>query len=652
MSTITNERADECDTDTTTPPAMNLISKRHEISTLSVISKRKRSNQSDIWKYFLNHPEDNEKVVCRLCLPTDQTHVNESVLRIFSSNTSTTPLKKHLNNCHRIFLNCEESPSKQRKIDETFACALYQKKACDHFLFTWLTQRHLPYSTVNHQEMKQFVRNLHPGYKMASVETLKDILYIECAKVKEHIMSNVLPNLVGGSLSADGWTSGSGDSYFGILLHSMDEDGKEQVILLDAMPKNDSQTAVVLAKRVRDVMISWGLEDEVTKPLSERKIKHFTSDTTPTMPLMVAELGFHWIPCIGHMFNLVVSDALNLPSSKAVLKKCRKMITNLNKSAPVKNALKVAQANSSLPIKALPTDVKTRWNSTFEMMNAVVENKVALLWLFPILPENISAPKTIIERKKRKRQMTEKQWTALKEFSIILLPFKQATKAFESNQKPTLSLTVPIVHWLHGELMGLPSNFSHVSTELIEKLLDGIETRFLKVINNTPDYWTSLFFDPRTKDFLKGRENQEGQYQSLIERAKNLVGSLMTPSSSIPIVAVEHQPSFLDQILQTRIPSVEEESKFDLYLRAPSCQTTENIKDWFVKHNVLEIFLLHRRYCCVPGAATRVERLWSEAGYLISRRRCRLLPTLVNFRLQWKTNARLLPLRPTLAIDH
>jgi hypothetical protein len=622
----------------------NLISRSHEIATLKKITKRKRVNQSNIWQYFLVHPVDKQKILCRLCLPTDQTHVDESVFKIFSVNTGSQPLSAHLDGRHKIFLNNEEPPTKIRNISTVFSCSLLQKKACDRFLFVWLTQKHQPYSLVNQQELKDYVINLYPGYKMASVEILKGLLYRECAMIKEELIRDVIPKIVGGSLSADGWTSGSGDSYFGILLHSMDEDGNEQVILLDAMPKNDSQTALVLAQRVRDVLISWGLGDEVTKPLSQRKIKHFTTDTTPTMPSMVSELGFLWIPCIGHMFNLVVGDALKLPGPKEILKKCRKMTTNLNKSGPVKNAFKVAQANYSLPPKALKTDVKTRWNSTFEMMNSIMENKEPLLALFPVLPEVVSAPSTIKERKMRKRQMTERQWTSLKEIAIILKPFKQATKAFESNQKPTLSLTVPIVHWLHGQLMALPSGFSHIATELIESLLDGIENRFLKVVNNSKDYWTSLFFDPRTKDFLKGRPNEDGQYSSLIDRAKILVDELTSNSALLtPSIPDEHEPSFLDLVLQTATSSIEEESTFELYLRAPPCQTTENIKDWFQKHKVMAIFLLHRQYCCVPGAATRVERLWSEAGYLISRRRCSLLPTHVNFRLQWKTNRKVLP---------
>ena len=42
-----------------------------------------------------------------------------------------------------------------------------------------MTERHLPFSFVNSEKFKEFVRALHPGYDPPSVETMKGILTAE-----------------------------------------------------------------------------------------------------------------------------------------------------------------------------------------------------------------------------------------------------------------------------------------------------------------------------------------------------------------------------------------------------------------------------------------------------------------------------------------
>ena len=58
----------------------------------------------------------------------------------------------------------------------SFICLKEDKDYYDLFLFCWLTAHYLPYSFMNQNEMKALMHELHPGYQMASVETLKTIL--------------------------------------------------------------------------------------------------------------------------------------------------------------------------------------------------------------------------------------------------------------------------------------------------------------------------------------------------------------------------------------------------------------------------------------------------------------------------------------------
>ena len=108
-----------------------------------------------------------------------------------------------------------------------------------------MTDSHLPYSFVNSENFKDFTRALHPGYDPASVETMKGILKVEVKQITNALKLYLQQNLLSGGLSADGWTSAAGDSYFGLILHFLDQEGIWQALLLKCLPK-DEQTAADL----------------------------------------------------------------------------------------------------------------------------------------------------------------------------------------------------------------------------------------------------------------------------------------------------------------------------------------------------------------------------------------------------------------------
>jgi hypothetical protein len=66
-----------------------------------------------------------------------------------------------------------------------FTCSNVEKDHFDLLLFKWLTMRHVPYSYVNHDEMKKMISTLHSRYQITSVKTLKNIL-----KQKLHGVNN------------------------------------------------------------------------------------------------------------------------------------------------------------------------------------------------------------------------------------------------------------------------------------------------------------------------------------------------------------------------------------------------------------------------------------------------------------------------------
>jgi hypothetical protein len=353
-----------------------VLEQRYAVSDLRPTASKAR--RSPVWNHFRFLPSDETMIVCIHCWPSGVAMLEEKkiITRAFSSGTES--LQRHLRAKHGvdIFLNLVGNPNKQRRMNDFLNCSKEEKKEYDFQVFQWLAHSQLPFSMVNNPTFKNLCQKLRPGYLCPSVETLKKILTTNLENVNSNLQAYLKLKMVSGALSADGWTSGGGHSYFGILLHFICEEGRNRTILLDASPKSD-QTSEALAERVRTVLTAWGLGDEATKEWCNRKIQYFTSDTTNAMPKMVKLLGFHWIPCVAHVLNLVVKDALKSDAAIIhLLERCRKICTFFSKSAKKSVALKTAQVSASLKPAKILIDVKTRWNSTLRMIECIVKNKV------------------------------------------------------------------------------------------------------------------------------------------------------------------------------------------------------------------------------------------------------------------------------------
>jgi hypothetical protein len=204
---------------------------------------------SPVWEYFCKHPFQ-QRVVCLPCWPEQVLELQIKDVPIKSARSSTESLARHLRVLHNIHISLgQATPVTQQRTIDSYTCSRDEKESADHSLFLWLSKSHLPYSYVNNHDLKSFCQTLHPGYKLGAVETMKGILDTEVEKVNNYLKVYLKSKLVGGALSADGWTSLTGDSYFGILLHFIDEDAVPRTILLDAMPKSQ-QTSEKLAERV------------------------------------------------------------------------------------------------------------------------------------------------------------------------------------------------------------------------------------------------------------------------------------------------------------------------------------------------------------------------------------------------------------------
>lgn len=138
--------------------------------------------------------------------------------------------------------------------------------------------------------------------------------------------------------------------------------------------------------------------------------------------------------------NLASNKALNDPSLSKVLGKVRSVVTFFHKSNIATELLKVKQEGLNLPTHRLIMDCKTRWNSTYSMLERFLEQSPAIL--ATILDENI---KRLNQKGKIVAGMLDSEIQICEELVEVMKTMMTATVALCEEKSPTAGLIFPLL---------------------------------------------------------------------------------------------------------------------------------------------------------------------------------------------------------------
>lgn len=92
------------------------------------------------------------------------------------------------------------------------------------------------------------------------------------------------------------------------------------------------------------------------------------------------DAGLDGQDCFLHILSLIVNECVyEQHSVNVIICKVRAMVALLHQSQPTREKFKEQQARFNLPQKKIPSDNNTRWNSTYDMLLAAVENRDPLV---------------------------------------------------------------------------------------------------------------------------------------------------------------------------------------------------------------------------------------------------------------------------------
>ncbi|XP_024196349.1 zinc finger BED domain-containing protein RICESLEEPER 2-like [Rosa chinensis] len=381
-----------------------------------------RAPKSVVWDHFEKQVIGGKrKAACNHCKKQ----------LISEKNSGTTHLHDHIKSC--LY-------KKQRTIDQSM---LHPTKSSDGStklgtysfnpdnarkeLGHMIILHEYPLSIVDHVGFRRYSFELQPLFLVPTRNTIKKDIFKIFEVEREKTMKLLDSNRSRIAITTDMWTSSNQKrGFMTITSHFIDDSWNLQNRLLRFIYVPCPHTAEVLADALVNCLFEWNLD---------RKLSTLTVDNCTTNDAMIDKiLGkidsssllldgdlFH-MRCCAHILNLVVRDGLDV--IKDSVEKIRYSVAFW--TATPNREEKFVEAAKQLRIpstKKLELDCKTRWNSTYTMLNtAMIYEDV-----FPRLKHRDALYKF---------SPSEDDWSKTKEIIDKLEMFYDATELFSAPTPP------------------------------------------------------------------------------------------------------------------------------------------------------------------------------------------------------------------------
>lgn len=284
-----------------------------------------------------------------------------------------------------------------------------------------------PLSVVENEGFRYMLKTLEPRYTIPSRQHITDIAVPNLYKEVKMSILESLSSAERVALTCDAWTSRATESFVTITAHYITTEWNLVSYVLQTRAMHDSHTGGNIAELLKEAVTEWGLEE-----------KHpvIVTDNASNMNVAAGLADMTHVRCFAHSLNLASQKALKLPAVERLLGRIRRVTSFFRRSTIASHQLKLKQDLLQLPKHRLITDVVTRWNSSYEMIERFLEQQPAIY--AALLSSEV--------RKSEKDVFTlnEADITCAEEVLKALKPMKNATLVMSEESMPTLSVIAPL----------------------------------------------------------------------------------------------------------------------------------------------------------------------------------------------------------------
>lgn len=382
------------------------------------------------WNFF-HYPADTsvKTVKCYICKKA-----------VTFNKASSSNLTAHAKQHRKLYNQFEEGKSETKRgtIQKQLLARVvprYDVEKSHEFLVQWIISDSQAFRVGENPFFQKFLASIHFDYKALKKDavTKRTMELFNVVKLKiSDLLANQLQKF---SLTLDIWTSPSQDPFLCVTLHFINLDWilKSQVIAFRYIPGKHSGVSIAVV-----------LEEIVKEYEIKERILTVTMDNASNNDKLVDELiakgiivdAERHIRCFSHIVNLAAQDCIYEFNDK--LQDLRSLVTAIRYSPLKLERLKGKCSSLCIPFLKPILDVKTRWNSTYDMITRALELKQPLsLLMDELCRENADL-----------FSLDNSDWDFFKELTFLLSPFKEVTKRISGQQYATFNNVLPLYNYL------------------------------------------------------------------------------------------------------------------------------------------------------------------------------------------------------------
>ena len=229
-----------------------------------------------------------------------------------------------------------------------------------------------PYSTIDRPGFRNLLHVMEPRYTPPTRKTISAQIIPSWHNIEKENLRASLENVTAVGLTSDGWTSRSTDPYLTITAHYIDKTGSDWTLKSKVLQTEiivGSHTGENLAIEIDLATMNWGIHEKTVA---------ITVDNAANMGKAVLISGIDMkIGCFAHTLHLAACKTSDI--TRDITKNMRPTIAFFHKSHVEAQVLTEKQQALDLPKHRLTINVKTRWNSTYLMVERFLEQRPAII---------------------------------------------------------------------------------------------------------------------------------------------------------------------------------------------------------------------------------------------------------------------------------
>ncbi|XP_063783197.1 zinc finger BED domain-containing protein 4 [Pseudophryne corroboree] len=474
---------------------------------------------SKLWNHFSICSADSTKVVCMHCGRTISRGKKPT-------NLGTSCLLRHLQRFHNNVLqnngvsealptadvhlpvNAGFTASSFDETNDKFSDCHPVAKKITSLVAEMIALDVQPYSFVDNVGFNRLLEYLQPQYSLPSPSYFSRIAIPDMYENVKHIIVSHLKEAESGVIhfTAGIWMSSQTREYLTLTAHwvTFDSTFKPQSedyhcsALLHVSQIDCDYNGVTVLKHLEYLWESWitafGLQIGITVTDN-----HSIGKT-------LNESDHSSVECFGHTVDLIVNEAIKSQRMvQNLLSIARKICERVHRSTKAKEKLAELQKEYGLPPHHLIQDVPSKWNTSFHMLQRLIEQKSAI--------DEMSIECSFREL------ISCDQWEVMQSVCHALKPFEAASKEM-SMHTATLSQVIPMIHILNRKIEMLFEETMGIDT-MLKSLKEAMVCRLSSTLHD-PRYIFATLLDPRYKASLFSEEEAEEYKLGLIRELELL----------------------------------------------------------------------------------------------------------------------------------